>query len=186
MADLTFELFKLHQNHNSHMDEEQRESNMPMQGQKGKSVTSEEYFRRDDLEWMGSFSTSNVQNQLKQFYLKTKFDHQFVISRSDFFEVYPFVKELEIFTWIPEIVSGLKMKHINTDIDMTPPPLQSRLTRVIEDRAKKDLTQSVGEDTKLSEEEVANLTEFFNNDIKNKPAKEVMKVFTKMFKDFKN
>ena len=28
--------------------------------------------------------------------------------------------------------------------------------------------------------------EFFNNDIKNKPAKDVMKVFHKMFKDFKN
>ena len=28
--------------------------------------------------------------------------------------------------------------------------------------------------------------EFFKNDIKNKPAKDVMKVFEKMFKDFKN
>ena len=48
------------------------------------------------------------------------------------------------------------------------------------------MEQDDGEETKLSEEEVANLTEFFNNDIKNKPAKDVMKVFSKMFKDFKN
>ena len=33
---------------------------------------------------------------------------------------------------------------------------------------------------------MANVLEFFNNDIKNKPAKDVMKVFNRMFKDFKN
>ena len=41
---------------------------------------------------------------------------------------------MDVFTWIPEIVSGLKMKHINIDIDGAAPALQSRLTRVIEDK----------------------------------------------------
>lgn len=93
---------------------------------------------------------------------------------------------MALFTWIPKIVDGLSLKHINMDQD-SKPQLQSRLTRIIEDKTKQDVTKGDGEDeTKLSEIEVQYVLEFFNNDIKNKPAKDVMKVFNKMFKDFKN
>ena len=109
-----------------------------------------------------------------------------MIFRTDFLDAWPFIQKQALFTWIPEIVNGLDLKHINID-QKAEPQLQSRLTRVIEDKQKKDLVQVDGdEEVKLTESELQNVTEFFTNDIKNKPAKDVMKVFSKMFKDLKN
>ena len=79
----------------------------------------------------------------------------------------------------------LDLKHINID-QKAEPQLQSRLTRVIEDKQKKDLVQVDGdEEVKLTESELQNVTEFFTNDIKNKPAADVHQLFRRMFKDMK-
>ena len=123
------------------MDEEQREREIPLQGQRGKAVFQEEYFKKDDLSWLANFATQDADRWLRQFFLLTKYDPQFVIFRTDFYEAWSKenVRKLPVFTWIPELVTGLEQKHMNLDLDAAP-ALQSRLTRVIEDRAKKDLT----------------------------------------------
>ena len=40
--------------------------------------------------------------------------------------------------------------------------------------------------TRLTEYEVENIREFWNNDVKNKPAQDVHQIFRRMFKDMRN
>ena len=91
-----------------------------MQGQRGKSIFNQEFIRRDDIIWLSRFACTNSDYQMKQFFLLSKYDPQFVIFKSDFQEVWSKVKDLEMFKWIPEIVQGMRHKHLNVEIDAEP------------------------------------------------------------------
>ena len=101
-------------------------------------------------------------------------------SIAEFKEVYVLVKNLSLFSWIPDIVRGFNQDNMNIDKDEDP-ALSSRLTSIQEDRNRIDV-----EEAGLSSAEVDNIKEFFNADIKNRPANSVLKVFNRMFKDIKN
>ena len=101
-------------------------------------------------------------------------------SVDEFLEIYQLVKDNPLFNWIPEIVSGFVQENMNIDKDDNR-ALTSRLTQLSEDRSKID-----AEEEGLSAAEVESIKEFFDNDIKNRPAALVLKVFNKMFKDIKS
>ena len=70
---------------------------------------------------------------------------------------------------------------MNIDKDDNNPALSNRLTSISEDKNRNEI-----EDDGLTSVEVENIKEFFDTDIKNRPATQVLKVFNKMFKDIKN
>ena len=94
--------------------------------------------------------------------------------------MYVLVKRLPLFAWLPEIVRGFKQENMNIDKDGDA-ALSSKLALVQDERNALD-----GDDAGLSSVEVDNIKEFFNADIKNRPANSVLKVFNRMFKDLKN
>ena len=95
-------------------------------------------------------------------------------------EVYQNVKDNPLFNWIPEIVHGFAQENMNIDKDDNR-ALTNKLTQISEDKGKID-----AEEEGLSSAEVDSIKEFFDSDIKNRPAAQVLKVFNKMFKDIKS
>ena len=55
--------------------------------------------------------------QVKQYFLKTEYDPQFAVYKSDFREAWHKAQDLALFKWLPEIVTGLEHKHLNIDLD---------------------------------------------------------------------
>ena len=72
------------------------------------------------MKWFCAFASNDSDAAFKKFYMVTKYDPQFVIFRSDFVDSWSQLGNLDLFKWIPEVVTGLKSKHMNIDADAEP------------------------------------------------------------------
>ena len=114
----------------------------------------------------------------------------------DWKRTYAEVKGLPLFSWVPAIVEGLKEDNMNLEVENEGRSYERRLTVQHNERMRMQVSvagsseDAGGEESKrnakLTTIEVDNIREFFNNEIKNKPAQEVHALFRKMFKDMKN
>ena len=77
---------------------------------------------------------------MRNFFVASKYDPQFVIFKQDFRDVWKNVKDSELLKWIPKLMEGLGKKHMTLDMNEEP-TLTTRLTRVIEDKLKKEITE---------------------------------------------
>jgi len=98
-----------------------------------------------------------------------------------------------LFAWVPTLVSGLKEENMNLDPDLDDHNVDKQNTSLPASERQKllvhgiDVTNAdVTANTRLTVLEVENIREFWDNDIKNKPALEVHKIFKRMFKDVRN
>ena len=161
--------------------------------QHGKACVDEEHFTRSDLQIVAQL-ISIPPPKVKELYVLAAYNPQYPVTFREFSMIYKQVKNHELFTWIPSIFESLNTHFMNLNAENEGKNYERRLTAQQNDITKIKL--SGGEQTpedgetdksaKLTSLEVDNIREFYNRDLKNKPAQEVHQIFRRMFKDVKN
>lgn len=82
---------------------------------------------------------------------------------------------------MPKIVSGFSTVNMNLDMNDASVEENGKILAMSEERIKKE-----AKDQGIEPEELKNINEFHNSEIKGQEAKDVVKVFAKMFKDIES
>lgn len=95
---------------------------------------------------------------------------------------FSFMKDLEIFQWLYNIFRGYENKHLNFDETPVANQDERRLTVATVDRQKSVIQAN----TSLINEDLTLIQEFYDREIKTRPAKYVHVVFSRMFRCMPN
>lgn len=117
---------------------------------------------------------------LGQFYLKSRFDYNISINEREFTDQYPFFKETSLVSWVPKLVEGFNQKNMNIEQGLEVSE-GTKLSAHNEERLQKE-AKELG----LEPDELRNITEFVNVEIKANESKDIISVFKKMFKDIQS
>lgn len=104
------------------------------------------------------------------------------------------MKTHQLFNWVPFVFESLNTHFMNLDAENEGKNYERRLTVQHNEMTKLKLAAENetpvedGSETsaKLTSLEVDNIREFYDRDLKNKPAQEAHQIFRRMFKDVKN
>ena len=164
--------------------------------QHGKPVTGQQYFNRQNLQVLASLVQYPI-HRVKEVYVSAAYNPQHPITFDEFRLAYPSLRNIKLFTWVPQIFESLNTEFMNLDAENEGKSYERRLTVQQVEMQKLKLSQTGHEtpeegndeshkEAKLTSLEVENIREFYNRDLKNRPAQEVHQIFRRMFRDMKN
>ena len=151
-------------------------------------------FSKNEIDWLTAILEQNDQ-VARDYYLNTALAANYPVFFHEWKRTYSLIKDSPLFSWLEDLMKGYNNANMNLDPEIEGKQYERRMTMQVQKREKEMITSmdtptvpglDSSQKARLSSLEVDNIREFWNNDVKNRPAQEVHQLFRKMFKDMKN
>lgn len=144
----------------------------------------QESINRDDLVHFCKRIAQLDDNFVNLFYKKTKLDPRIAILQSEFLEVFPLVSQLSLFTLIPDLIDGFKAEHLNIDCqDDTKLEFARMKSMALSEIQMENYKSAAERDLGLGSDEMENVREFFDEEIRGKDAEYVLRIYNMLLRD---
>lgn len=107
---------------------------------------------------------------------------QVYLTKEQFLKVFDQLKDLPIFSWLYQVIEGVRTKLLNVEETESKTNEDRRLT--IESIAK--MRSMIQKSTSLSSEELGLIKEFYDREVMSHDGKYVLKLLKKMFRNIEN
>ena len=116
------------------------------------------------------------------FYKKSKLDPRIAMTRNEFVEVFPQVKDMGLFTFVPDLVGGFKPKFLNIN---QKPALYGYANAGLTEIQMEIQTEKASH-MGLTPDEMETVRAFFDEEIRGQDASQVLRVYQRLLSNISN